>query len=74
MLKKPDNKSTPGSISPKQVYDEITTDTSPDGKLNERVYDPIAKEGKSIRITPGRIHPKGVDSSKDNSLNDNIYE
>jgi hypothetical protein len=74
MLKKPDTKSTPGSISPKEVYDEIKTDTSPDGKLNEKVYDPIAKKSKSIRITPGRIHPKGIDSSQDNSLNDNIYK
>lgn len=74
MSKKSSEKAVAGSIDPATIYDKPAIDSSPDGKLNEKVYDPIAKEGKTIRITPGRIHPKGVDSSPDNSLNNNIYE
>lgn len=73
MSKKSSKKSAKGLISPNDVYDQPAIDSSPDKKIKESVYEPIAKAVQKNKITPGRIHPKGVDSSKDNSLNDNIY-
>jgi hypothetical protein len=74
LFKKKTTKPTNGTISPVTIYDEPAIDGSPDNNLNERVYDPIAKEQTTRHITPGRIYDKGVDSSTDNNLNDNIYE
>jgi len=74
LFKKKTTKPVNGTISPITVYDEPTVDSSPDNNLNERVYEPIAKEQTTRHITPGRIHDKGVDSSPDENINDNVYE
>jgi hypothetical protein len=75
MVKKSSKKPAKGSISPNEVYDSTAVnDASPDGKLNERVYEPAPEEPVTRRIVPGRIHERGIDSSIDNSLNDNVYE
>ena len=61
-----------GNISPTKIY-EPGIDTSPDERINEKVYDPI-QQANDQPISPGRIYDPGVDSTPDNNINDNVYE
>jgi len=73
LFKPKPNKPANGNMSPHGIYDPAI-DSSPDGFINEKVYDPIAQQSNSQTISPGRIHEPGVDSSPDNSINDNVHE
>jgi len=72
LLKKKVSNTSNEGITPNQAHD-AGVDSSPDGSINEKVYEPVSKDETKRRITPGRIHEKGIDSSPDGNLNDNIH-
>lgn len=73
LFKNKKTKTENGSISPANMY-APGVDSSPDGRIDERVYDPRSQEAQNQTITPSRIHEPGIDSSPDGTLNDNVHK
>ena len=71
LFKTKSKKPVKGNITPEKIY-EPGIDSSPDNKLNDRVYDPI-QQATDQPISPSRIYDPGVDSTPDNNINDNAH-
>lgn len=71
LFKTKSKKPAKGNITPEKIY-EPGVDSSPDNKLNDRVYDPI-QQAADQPISPSRIYDPGVDSTPDNNINDNVH-
>ena len=71
LFKTKSKKPAKGNITPEKIY-EPGIDSSPDDKLNDRVYDPI-QQTTDQPISPNRIYDPGVDSTPDNNINDNVH-
>ena len=67
----------PGGIQPGNIHptDNFALDSTPDGNINQKVYDPIpAEKTNPINDNVYGGPNTGVDSSPDGNLNDNVHE